>query len=258
MSSTHPNPTTTASDTATPKPPTRPRSKSKIAAIALITFALFLSFPLFYFWFTAPPDPIFEGQRLSSLLYDGSYPKPVPSPAQKAETERKCRAALKHLGTEASPLLTDWLHDEPSLLRQKVRSILLKHKINFPFFTANRSQVVEVLFWMPEAAVAIAPALQQHIVKSDNRRAVELALSYARVFNSIDEPSRKLIASRSAPFIQALLDRFERDREDIYALALIGMILKADTDFLPPDQKARILKLEPKSHYLTGAAQALR
>jgi hypothetical protein len=36
------------------------------------------------------------------------------------------------------------------------------------------------------------------------------------------------------------------------------MILKADTDFLPPDQKARILKLEPKSHYLTSAAQALR
>jgi hypothetical protein len=263
MSSTHPNPTTTAPNPATPKPPTRPRSKSKIAAIALITFALFLSFPLFYFWITAPPDPIFEGQRLSSILNDAFllHQTTLAAPslaAQKTDPWRKCRAALKHLGTEASPLLTDWLHGEPTLLHKKIRGILLKNKIDFPFFTADRPQFADEIFWFPEAAVAVALALQQHIVKSDNHSAIELAHSYERVFNSIDEPSRKLIASRSAPFIQALLDRFERDREDIYALALIGMILKADTDFLPPDQKARILKLEPKSHYLTSAAQALR
>jgi hypothetical protein len=214
MSSTHPNPTTTAPDTASPTPPTRRRTKSKIAAIALVTFALFLSFPLFYFWFTAPPDPTFEGQRLSSILNDAFYhsASAATNAAQKAEAWRKCGAALKHLGTEASPLLTDWLHGEPSVVHKKIRGILLRNKINFPFFTADRPQFVEALFWIPEAAVAVAPALQQHIVKSDNHRAIQLALSYARVFNSIDEPSRKLIASRSAPFIQALLDRFERDR----------------------------------------------
>ena len=152
----------------------------------------------------------------------------------------------------------DWLHNEPTQLRQKVGDLLKKNKINFPFFTAPRAQIVRSIFWYPEAAVAVAPALQHHIVKSDSRRSIDLALNYARIFNSLDEPSRKLIASRSAPFVQAMLDRFERDREDFYPLALIGMILKADTEFLPPDQKTRLLKLSKKSHYLSNAATLLQ
>ena len=249
----------TSTPTGTPSPATK--SKSKLAAIVLSAFVLLLSLPFLYLWFTAPPDPIFEGQRLSSILYDALDPARFATPnlsAQKTAAREKCRAALKHLGTEASPLLTDWLHNEPTQLRQKVGDILLKNKINFPFFTASRAQIVRSIFWDLEAAIAIAPALQHHIVKSDSRSSINLALNYARIFNSIDEPSRKLIASRSAPFIQAMLDRFERDREDIYALALIGMILKADTEFLPPDQKARILKLAQKSHYLSNAVALLQ
>jgi hypothetical protein len=260
-----PSASVSATATATPTPvlttSPRPKTKSKIAVIALAAFVLLLAFPFLYLWFTAPPDPIFEGQRLSSILYDALDPARFAAPtlsAQKAAAHQKCRAALKHLGTEASPLLTDWLHNEPTQLRQKIGDILLKNKINFPFFTASRAQIVRSIFWYPEAAIAVAPALQHHIVKSDSRASIDLALNYARIFNSMDEPSRRLIASRSAPFIQAMLDRFERDREDIYALALIGMILKADTDFLPPHQKARVLKLAKKSHYLSNAAAVLQ
>jgi hypothetical protein len=266
MSSHEPNnfaSTATPPSTPTPLPTPAPKSKSKskLVAVALTAFILLLAFPFLHLWFTAPPDPIFEGQRLSSILYDAFDPARFAAPnlaAQKSAALEKCRAALKHLGTDASPLLTDWLHNEPTQLRQEVGDLLKKNKINFPFFTAARAQIVRSIFWYPEAAVAVAPALQQHIVQSDSRRSTDLALNYARLFNSIDEPSRKLIASRSVPFIQAMLDRFERDREDIYPLALIGMILKADTDFLPPDQKTRILKLAQKSHYLSNAAQILK
>ena len=36
------------------------------------------------------------------------------------------------------------------------------------------------------------------------------------------------------------------------------MILKADTEFLPPELKERILLLDPKSRYLSGASAVLR
>jgi hypothetical protein len=240
----------------------RDKAGKKVVGVAVGAFAVLVLFPFVYFWFTAPPDPIFENERLSSILYGVFHPPGAASPtnaaARMVAASEKCRAALKHLGTEASPLLSDWLHEEPSLLRRKVRDMLLKQKIHFPFFTADRAQVVQSIFWYPEAAVAVAPALQQHIVKSERRKSIDLALSHARVFNSIDEPSQKIIASRSGPFIQALLDRFERDGEDIYPLALIGMILKADTEFLPPELKERILLLDPKSRYLSGASAVLR
>ena len=228
-------------------------SKLRLATIVVIAFVLLLIAPLAYLWFTAPADPKFRGERLSSLLYEAYGARAVPA-FRALPITSECHAALEHLGPKAAPLLTAWIQNRPSFLRDKLRELLIRRKINWPYFTANHQDIVERLFFsVPTAAVPLAEAFQWQIINGPERDASRAATLFAYVINSTDTASRQSIASRSGPLVTALLDKYEREQKDFYALSLIGPILKNYPAHRTPELDARIRKLVIKSRYLESA-----
>jgi hypothetical protein len=238
-------------------------SKRRVATIALISFVLLLAAPIAYIWFTAPPDPKFHGERLSTLLYEaygtGLMPRSTTGRVGARQFDgnaagRDCHAALEHLGPKAAPLLTAWIQNRPSFLRDKIRELLIRRKINWPYFTANHQDIVERLFFsVPSAAVPLAEAFQWQIINGPERDASRAATLLAYVINSTDTPSREYIAASSGPLVTALLDKYEREQKDFYALSLIGPILKNHPAHRTLEIEERIRRHVVKSRYLESA-----
>jgi hypothetical protein len=231
----------------------------KLAAVALILLGLILA-SLAWFWITAPADPVYNGIRLSRHLYRsyGSAPGRRYEWPELIALRQECDLALKQLGPKAGPLLTAWIENRPSPLREKLCDLLKKKRIDWPYLTADRQGIVESLFFnTPAAAVPLAEAFQWQILNGEPRDASRSASLLMFVINSVDEPSRKLIASRSQEFAVRLLDQFEAQGEDRYALALVGPIIANSPPAMPAEFQERVIALSKKSRYLDSAVQAI-
>ena len=240
----------------------RGRSSRKLAIASF--FLLIIAAPLLTIWMLAPADPRYKDERLSTILYNAySQTRHMPMGTQNPAGEfvrwqTLAREALKELGPKASPLLTAWIENRPSPVRQKIRDLLMKKQINWPYFTADHPDIVERLFFnTPTAAVPVSDAFQWQILHGEPRDASRAASLMMWVINSVDADSQEQIATRSREFAIALLDRFEQDRQDTYALALVGPILRHSHEPVPPELKERVLALGTKSRYLDSAIRAV-
>lgn len=235
--------------------------KGKRVKLAVLAIVILAPLPLGVAWLTAPADPIYNGVRLSTHLYR-TYESAVlgiGTTGQQTPLQQDCHDALKHLGPKAAPLLTAWIENRPSNLRDSFRNFLRRQKINWPYFTANHQDIVERLFFnAPEAAVPLADAFQWQILNGESRDATRSASLLMFVINSVDATSRKTIASRSGPFVVALLEQFELEGNDVYSLCLVGAILKNHPDHITPELRQRVLALSRRSRYLESAAALLK
>ena len=235
------------------------RSKAKATIVACAVFTILIALPVAYLWFSSP-DPKFKDERLSSILYS-AYAAGTPPPWAPTETYpayQRCRDALKHLGPEAIPLITAWQNDKPSAARLKLRQILLNRKIHVPFLTADRARIANWLRTVSEGAIAVAGSMQQELLESPPDQDLNRAFALASVLNSTDPDSRKIIASKSEPFVNAMLDRYEKDQRDNYPLSIVSILMRSNPDSFSPALKQRVLKLGSNSRYLGPAVEALR
>lgn len=129
-------------------------SKRRIITVAA-GLVMVASFPLVLLISThAPPDPVYQGKRLSTylqafandrMLMLSQPPFPLVVFGLPSSGRDQAWKALPHFGTNAWPLLTEWLKARDSMLDHGL--IWLEHRqsfIKFHWFTAGERQAAAV------------------------------------------------------------------------------------------------------------------
>src|ERR1043165_2031777 len=104
-----------------------PKTRRRVfVAIATLVGAMLLGLGLFIFW-PEPPEPVFEGKRLSQWLEGASVGSTlqlrlmlISSGSVHPGTPEQTRA-IKGFGTNALPFYVKWLSYKPSLLHRTKR-----------------------------------------------------------------------------------------------------------------------------------------
>jgi hypothetical protein len=228
--------------------------RTRLKCVACLVAGL-MTVPLVWLWISAPADPQYKGVRLSSHLYR-TYGQFLSTSSSRFRARKDCENALRELGPKATPLLRAWIENRPSPMLEKLRSFLRRKEIVWPYLTADRQEIVERLFFsIPEAAVPLSDAFQWQILNGEAKDATRAATLLMFIINSVDTAAREKIASRSGDFTRMLLDRFETDKIDRYALTLVGPLLQNSPKEVRAELRDRITILGKKSRYLEGAVR---
>ena len=115
-----------------------PRKFRKVlVGVGVLSLAL-----IFFGWWSAPPDPEFEGKRLSEHLrvLDGTSWK--ASTAEEYNQRREAAArALRSLKGEAVPLLQDWLRRPAAKWKMRLADLLEKARLPAFDLRLNRQSI---------------------------------------------------------------------------------------------------------------------
>jgi hypothetical protein len=175
----------------------------------LLVIAFIISAPLVYLWFTAPPDPIYEGVRLSEHLvrlyapvrYTGRGFNRVEFATyqEQLRAASESRIALRSMGAEAIPLLSDWLTTETPAWKRVTLAIQKKFKLTVPRISADRaSMALHALSEFPLRDPQFLSLLSAQLSRYDfivSRAAASAFLRQLEMINlSISE--REVIATR--------------------------------------------------------------
>jgi hypothetical protein len=137
----------------------------------------------FMLWLRAPPDPIYNGKRLSQHLSDPSFPAFIFAPGTnpnitlvQAMVERYSQAqqeralALNALGLEAMPLLGAWLQSD-SALRRKLRDAASRPGSNLRWLSRcqwlmldRRTLAYDAARLIPQHGAPLIPILRKEIL----------------------------------------------------------------------------------------------
>jgi hypothetical protein len=216
-----------------------------------VVFALLAGAFVAWVWFSAPPDPIFRGSRLSAYLYaKPGFGGPRHEPLPRAE-------ALEKVGIAGAPLLAAWLETEHPPLLLRLQDLLRKYKLGTQFLPADRQALAfDALNEVP--LLGVSRTVQTYLLTG--RAPVirqKTAVIYVFRFNSATAAEQKEVAAESAPFISAFLEQFERTGAEEYALTIISVLIETKSVPLNDELVARLRKAADKSRYLRRAGDAL-
>ena len=154
-------------------------------------------------WISRPPDPEFEGKKLSQHLYVWARPTAPfgrrPTTAEVKELEKHNRAimtaqiAVKELGPEAVPLLLSWLDGHEYPFQRKLTGYLRTNNIEMPFLTApKRRLALMALQQVPQHATSGIPKLVELAIEDKERQLALSALGQILVGMEFDEQARMM------------------------------------------------------------------
>ena len=182
-----------------------PRAKLRLRWILTI-LAIAVALLLGYFWFTAPPDPVYAGKHLSEHLkiYFGGYGSPnwkpglpVPTAALWAFQTNWIEAgeALKQIGPEAMPLLRAWLKSPPPEWRIHAADLARRFEWASPSLQFDHQLAAcRAVAEFPEPCVALFPELRA-CLRSSNPSVRYAAVLALQKFVSSTEPRRAFLES---------------------------------------------------------------
>lgn len=198
-----------------------------------------------FYWFLAVPEPLYNGKALSDYLYAAYDPNlltpfgpsygfagslaPGPAlPPKVFAAQSDAREALKGLGPKAAPLLTAWLKEADSSVKQRARKISAKYRLpSLRIFADRRSIAIHALSQMPVASVDVIEFLDDWLrTGGEQERDLAFAL-LATMVPLVSAPDRERIAARE---LAASLGFLEHDTNALTlwpALSLLQRSIEA-------------------------------
>ena len=131
-----------------------------------------------YAWFTAPPDPVYDGKHLSEHLFiyyarraPGWYKgqKVTDADFQKFRTEWEAsKEVLRNLDEQSIPLLRAWLNRPAWKWAPKAAAVLTQVGLHPPSLRLNRQLAAcDVLQWNPEVSAALLPDVREFFASTN-------------------------------------------------------------------------------------------
>jgi len=219
-----------------------------LAALSLITL-----------WLLSPPDPRFQGKRLSDHLYATAPSRVIAGPgmsqaaiqqflAEQAQARQKGEEAIRALGPQTVPLLTAWLRSDWSL-RTQLRKLAsppgsqLRWLLNFRW-VANDPRTIAaeaVSRLVPEQGGPVIRMLRKEVLANRVPSSGEAAEIITRILGAMPQGLNQRIARENADFIDLVTGPSARKPSDA-----IVQVLSALLQYDPPeDREAMVRRLWP-------------